>query len=320
MKTKNLMKGVMIVALATFVMTGCKKEKENPNVDPPTDPAIEQANQSTTSSDQTRVDQEVTFSMDDINNVLNNSPKTRGVALPCNVDWDTTALNKGLIKLTYNGLSCDLLRKREGVISIQLPYDGTTVTPWSTKGAKIIITYDKYKVTRVADGKFIMFDGATNVTNVNGGGVAALLTGTTIIHKSRGALVITFDDGTKCSWGLAASRSYTYALPLLSTIETGDTTINGNANTSFWGVTRKGQNFSVSVTTPVITNLWGSLCVLVGPFQGVRIIRGITREITITYGVDVKGAPIVKGTCPFGYKLNYIDANNAPKEVILPYL
>lgn len=318
MKTKNLMKGVMIVALATFVMSGCKKKKEDDNVEPQ-DPAIEQANQSTTSSDQTRVDQEVTFSMDDINNVLNNSPKTRGVALPCNVDLDTASINKGLIKLTYNGLSCDLLRRREGVISIQLPYDGTTVTPWSTKGAKIIVTYDKYKVTRIADGKFIMFDGATNVTNVNGGGIQVLLAGTTIIHKSRGALVITFDDGTKCSWGLAASRSYTFATPVLSTTETGDTTINGNANTSFWGVTRKGQNFSVCVTTPVVTNLWGSLC-LYRPLQGVRVIHGISHEITITYGVDIKGNPVASGVCPFGYKLNYLDSNNVPKEIVLPYL
>lgn len=318
MKTKNLVTRVMVVALATIVMTGCKKEKEEPKTQPQ-EQAVTPANQTTTASDQTRVDQEVTFTMDEINNVLNNNPKTRGVSLPCNIDLDTASLNKGLIKLTYNGLSCDLLRKREGVISIQLPYDGTTVTPWSAKGAKIIVTYDNYKVTRVADGKFIMFDGATNVTNVNGGGIPVLLAGTTIIHKSKGALVITFDDGTKCSWGLAASRSYTFAALVLSTTETGDTTINGNANTSFWGVTRQGQNFSVSVTTPVVTNLWGSLCMF-RPLQGVRVIRGISREITITYGVDINGAPVVKGICPFGYKLNWVDSTNTTKQVVLPYL
>ncbi len=315
MKTKNFMKGLMVVMLAMLVITGCKKKEHEMETE---EHQVDEATQKTTASDQSNVDQESNYSMDEVNKVLNNSPKTR-TALPCNVDIDSSALYKGLIKLTYNGLSCDLLRKREGVISIQLPYDGKTVTPWSTKGAKIIVTYDHYKVTRVADNKTIMFNGATHVTNVNGGGLFTLMSGTTIIHRARGSLEITFDDGTKCSWGLAASRSYTLSsFSLLSTEETGDTTINGHPNTSFWGVTRSGQNFSVSVTTPVVTNLLGSLCIF-RPWKGVRVIHGIYHEITITYGVDITGTPVVQNACPYGYKLNWVDGTNTPKQVVLPY-
>lgn len=314
MKTKQVIKGLMVIAISSLTIFSCKK-KTDP-VEPQNTVAPTEASQKTTASDQSRVDQESNLTMDDVNSVLEHNSKTRA-AMPCNIDIDSTSLTTGLIKLTYHGHSCDGLRDRSGVISIQLPFKNGQLVKWTSKGAKIIVTYANYKVTDLTTNKSIMFNGSVTATNVNGGGLLTLLSGTSIIHKLKGDMTITFDDGTTCSWGLAKSRVYTLSLSVLTTEITGDTTINGNTQTAFWGKTRAGDDFSVSVTTPVTTTLWGTLC-LFRPYKGVVVIRGIKQQITITYGVDINGNPAT-ALCPYGYKLNWTDAAGTVHTAVLPY-
>ncbi|HSH67768.1 MAG TPA: hypothetical protein VLB84_18650, partial [Bacteroidia bacterium] len=257
--------------------------------------------------------------LDDVNAVLDNNGRTRS-ALPCNVDIDSAAISTGLIKLTYHGKSCDGLRDRSGIISIQFPYDAATgkFLRWSAKGARIIITYDNYKVTNLTTNKSIVINGAITATNVNGGGIWTLLSGTSIIHKLRGHMEIKFDDGTTGSWIVARSRVYTLTGLILNGEITGDTTVNGNSNVAYWGKNRAGEEFSVSIPTPIAANLFGTLC-LYRPYKGVAIIRGVSNEITITYGVDINGNPVSGMACPFGYKLNWTDAAGTAHQVVLPY-
>jgi len=322
MKTKRfLMKSVVAVAFAAFVITGCKKKDSEITPDTTEEKTVNTNN----AADQTNIDQQSTESMDDVNAILDNNSNTRDYQLPCHVIVDSAAIkDKGLIKITYNGLSCDGLRKREGVISIQLPFDAATkkITTWNTKGAKIIITYLNYKVTRVADNKSVTFNGSVTATNVNGGGIFVLLSGQAIIHQVRGGMVITFDDGTTREWMVARKRSYMLsALGVLSVTEAGDSTYNGIPKTAYWGKNRAGDQFSVAVPTEVVTNVFGGLpCRLYRPSQGVVVLSANSKQLTITYGVDASGNPITGVLdCPYGYKLNWTDANGTAQQLVVRY-
>ena len=324
MKTKRFfIKGLIAVAFAAFVITGCKKKDKEVE---PADTTAETTKNTNNAQDQSNVDQQSNESIDDVNKVLNDNPNTRG-ELPCNVTIDSAALvSKGLIKLTYHGLSCDQLRTRSGVISVQLPVDSNgKLIRWSTKGAKLIITYDNYKVTRVADNKSITFNGKVTATNVNGGGVWVLLSGTPVIHQLRGGMVITFDDGTTREWAVARTRSYALSVAMVMTVEeAGDTLIAGK-KVAYWGKNRAGDQFWLSIDKPVITNIFGGqLCRFYKPYQGIVVIAstvaGTNNSRTITYGVDVNGNPITGALdCPYGYKLNWTDAAGTAQQLIIKY-
>ena len=323
MKTQNVMKSLMIFAISALLITGCKKKDDVEPENPANTPAVHQSN----AADQANVDQQSNESIDDVNKILNDNPNTRA-ELPCNITIDSAALmTQGLIKLTYHGLSCDQLRTRSGIISIQLPFDPATKKPihWNAKGAKIIVTYDNYKVTRVADNKSITFNGKVTATNVNGGGVWVLLSGTPVIHQLRGGMVITFEDGTTREWAVARTRTYALSVAMVLTVEeAGDTLIAGK-KIAYWGKNRAGDQFWLSIDKPVITNVFGGqLCRFYKPYQGVVVVAstvaGTTNSLTITYGVDVNGNPITGALdCPYGYKLNWKDAAGTQQQLIIKY-
>jgi len=322
MKTKRfLMKSAVALAFFAFVITGCKKENA---VTPDNTEETTASSAKTNASDQTNVDQQTNESIDDVNKVLNDNPNTR-TELLCNVTIDSTALmTQGLIKLTYHGLSCDLLRNRTGVISIQLPYDKSINKPvrWTAKGASVIITYDNYKVTRVADNKSVTFNGKLTATNVTGGGALnVILLQQTVTHDLRGGLTITFDDGTTREWAVARTRSYKPSLTTIVCEDSGDTVINGK-KVSYWGKNRANEEFSVAITQPIATEIYTlNLCRLYRPYQGVVELNttaaaATVKSATITYGVDANGTQVTGTACPYGYKLNWTDANGAQQLIV----
>lgn len=327
MKTKRiLIRSMVAVALAAFIVTGCKKkehevEPENPATTPT------ETTQKSAANDQNNVDQQTNESVDDVNKVLNNNPNTRA-ELPCNVTIDSSALmGQGLIKLTYHGLSCDKLRDRSGVISIQIPFDPATKKPisWRKTGAKVIITYDNFKVTRVSDNKSLLFNGKLTATNVTGGGVFEVLIGSTVTHSLRGGLTITFDDGSTRQWAVARTRTYKPQVGVITVIDAGDTLINGK-KIAWWGKNRVNEEFWVSIDKPVSTEIVTlQLCRLYKPYEGVVTIATTSsapaiNQLVITYGVDANGNPTTGSACPYGYKLNFTDATGTAKELIIRYL
>ncbi|HET6227144.1 MAG TPA: hypothetical protein VFF27_12745, partial [Bacteroidia bacterium] len=99
MKTKNfLIRSVVAVAFAAFVVTGCKKKEDDVTPDPDTTQQ-ETATNTNNAADQSNVDQQSNESMDDVNAVLSNNSNTRDYQLPCNITVDSASLmTKGLIK------------------------------------------------------------------------------------------------------------------------------------------------------------------------------------------------------------------------------
>lgn len=322
MKTKRfLMKSAVAVAFFAFVITGCKKDNA---VNPDKTEETTASSAKTSANDQTNVDQQTNESVDDVNKVLNDNTNTRA-ELPCNVTIDSAALmTQGLIKLTYHGLSCDLQRNRTGVISIQLPFDKSINKPirWTAQGANVVITYDNFKVTRVADNKSVTFNGKLTATNVTGGGaLSVILLQKTVTHDLRGGLTITFDDGTTRQWAVARTRSYKPTLATIVCEDSGDTVINGK-QVSYWGKNRANEEFSVAITQSIATEIYTlNLCRLYKPYQGVVELNttasaATVKSATITYGVDANGTQVTGAACPFGYKLNWTDANGAQQLII----
>lgn len=316
MKTKRfLMKSAVAMAFFAFVITGCKKENNNPNTTA--------TSAKTNANDQTNVDQQTNETVDDVNKILNDNPNTR-TELPCNVTIDSSLLmSQGLIKLTYHGKSCDLQRERTGVISLQLPYDKSINKPigWSVKGAYVQLTYDNFKVTRVADGKSVTFNGKLTATNVTGGNIWSVILQQVVTHDLRGGLTITFDDGTSRAWAVARTRSYKPALGVIVCEDSGDTVINGK-KVSYWGKNRANEEFSVAITQSIATEIYTlNICRLYRPYQGIVELNttsasATVKSATITYGVDSNGTQVTGTACPYGYKLNWTDANGAQQLII----
>ena len=327
MKTENFwMKSIAVVALTALLVTGCKKKDDE--VTPDTTPSTEETTkQQTNANDQANVDQQMNESMDDANKVLSDNSNTRK-DLPCNVTIDSSALmTQGLIKLTYGGPNCDGTKTRTGEISLQLPFDKSINKPvrWSAKGAYVQLTYKNFKVTRIADGKSLTFNGQVTATNVTGGGVFdVLVLKQTVTHNFRGGLTLTFDDNTTREWAVARSRSYKPSLTVLVVEDAGDTVINGKT-ISYWGKNRANEEFSISIDQPVATEIiTATVCRLYKPYQGVVTINttatsAAVKTATITYGVDATGTQVLGNACPFGYRLNWTDPTGGAQQLIIKY-
>lgn len=315
MKTKNsIVKIIFAVTFTGFAITGCKKN-EAPAPAPVT--PVSTSQQTQRANDQNSFDNESNRAMDDANQAMQDCSKTRSVQAVCNMTVDTSLAAQGKITLNYNGNDCSNLTSRTGSIVIQLPYNGSTVTTWTTLGAVAKLTFVNYKVTRLSDNKSLTFNGFHSIKNVNGGGIIQLLLGNTIVHQIRANMQVTFDDGTNRTWLVARTRTFTNTLGLIKNVIAGDTTFGGYSHVALWGTNRLGQPFTVDMPTPFSYNISGSLC-LFKPLTGVIIDYTVANTLTLTYGVDSAGN-IQSSGCPYGYKFSWIDGNGATQQVVIPY-
>lgn len=317
MKTnKTIIKSIIVVTFAIFLIAGCKKEEE-PTVPPVVAPA-ENAGQTQRASDQSNTENESNQAMDEANSAMGNVSTTRGVQ-SCGMTIDSTDKNIGKITLNYDGTACSG-KIRTGSITVQLPFSNGVITTWSTIGATATLTFNNYKVTYVSNNKSLTFNGTHSVTNVNGGGWLQLYLGTPIVHKVRANMQLTFDDGTTRTWMAAEKRTLNYnnVTEVLKASTIGDTIISGHANVAFWGINRIGESFIIDMPTAFSYDINNPItnCIY-KPLTGVIVHYGVAHSLTLTYGVDASGYPTT--SCPFGYKFSWTDGNGANQQIILPY-
>lgn len=316
MKTNRTMKFILVAATIGLTFTACKK---NEDATPIT--ADDMLQQSQSAADQTRMENESNSSMDEVSSIVDGIGQVKSMqTIGCNVIVDSSAAATGLITLTFNGTNCDATRSRTGVITVQLPYNNNTqtVTRWHEVGCTLTLTYINFAVTRLSDNKTFTFNGTHSVTNVNGGRLAEITSGSPIVHKVRANMQLTFDDGTSRTWSAARVRTFTLSNNVLSTSVVGDTAVSGYSSVAEWGINRAGENFACSITTPVVVNLAGSTC-LNKPLSGVRVHHRLVHEITVTYGVDANGNAVTNGDCPYGFKANWTNAHGVAKQVVKAY-
>lgn len=313
---KTLLRTTLLLLLSTAVVFSCKKKKDDATPD-------DTAEQTTNGNDDARVQSESDAAVSDADYALTgNSSTMRTSATDAYTNYycsagltiDATNASVGKIVLHYDSVTVCNGRTRSGSITLQL---ANPSVKWSTAGSIVYITFNNYRVVRTSDGKSITFSGVKSVEHVSGPSVVSLTVGgTPAVHQIKAhALQVTFDDGTSRTWGIARTRSITEpSAGVYAVSTTGDSTVSGVGGVAAAGTTRLGSPFYSAIGTAVV---WNTSCPY-APVSGVRTIKGISRELTITYGVDSNGNIVTSG-CPSALKLAWTGLAGNSRTAILLY-
>jgi hypothetical protein len=309
---KVLLNAALGVALAGLVFTGCKKDDDTVAYD---------GTEQVTETDASRFDAALDMVEDDINSIVLHNSKFRGVhalwilkgGIPCNATIDSSMQDQGLLKVIYRGNDCTGLHSRAGVVTLQLPYNSetNTVTPWSETGSTLTVTFDAFMITRLSDDRTVTFYGTEMITNVTGGMVDQADNIAGVAYRTTGMLKVLFDNNTSRTWNMDRTRTISRDARATKLVITGNATVNNYSNVSVWGINRSEKPFTVAINLPVVLN---SACDFNG-MSGVKTINQTDRVITVTYGVDKYGNPVLTG-CPYGYQLNWVDKTGEHQEIV----
>jgi hypothetical protein len=308
MKPLHLLTAVLFL-VASF--TSCKKETS------PSNDNTEEA--SVQSDDQERVSSETEAAANDADAAMETSTSFSGrysqVQTPVICDavlaYDSVS-NPRTITITYNGGSCWGTRTRTGTIILSMAQG----IHWKDAGAAITITFQNFKITRVADNKSITINGSQTYTNVSGGLLINLPNLGSIIHTITSSnMSITFDDNTQRTWQVAKQRVFTYNNGVVITT-TGTHTDGAMTNIAEWGLNRFGHAFASSTIQPLVVRQDCSFRLVSGE------VKHTTPQVTATatFGLDASGLPT---SCPgsghYYYKVVWTGVNGNSLTVILPY-
>jgi hypothetical protein len=292
---------ISLIAFAAIAL-GLSSCKKNDTKEEEEDSSIEtqQVN------DESLMQNESENSLDEVNVAVSGSTfgKTGSIAGATIIDSPSIRA----VFITYNGASSDGRRMRVGNVKVQL----VTGNNWGEEGAQIRVTYTNLRITNVASGKSITLNGYHLITNVTGG--RAFVTAS-VTHTVRGDMQVSFDNATSRSWQVARKRVVNFSNGNYDVTILGDTTVEGLANIVVWGTNRLGNTFYAQIAQPIIFN---SICPG-KPVSGQKVHRKLAREITVTFGVDANGNPVSGATCPYGLKINWLNARNVNKTAVISY-
>jgi len=331
MKTKILYRFVPIIALAAIVFACNKSNNSTPAA------GQSDADLQTQSDDQTRVSNENDAVINDVNATLSGQPGVTGASvkpapgyqlgiatlgthdtiasLVCDavVTMDTTA-NPYKITISYNGSTkCASTRTRTGTVVISFPAG----QKWHDAGAKVTVSIQNLKITRLIDNKSITLNGTHLYTNVTGGALLNLPNlPNGITHTvTSDDMSITFDNGSQRTWHVARQRHYSYSNGLVIST-TGTHTDGSTTGIAEWGTNRFGNTFVTAITQPLVITQACSLRLTAGE---VKLIRP-ELTTTVTFGLDATGAATsCPGTGSYYFKLVWVGAAGKTYTFILPY-
>lgn len=296
------LKYLTLFCCVLVALNSCKKDEE--------DPIVESNIAEQGSNDETARD-EYDKSIDDVFSALEKTDfgsrsTDSAVVLPCGViRIDTTG---GVYKVVY-GSNCGR-RVLSGSIS-------ATIIPnnakWKDKGTVIRLDYTNYTVKFDANNQTLIFNGSLYVTNVNGGLVyETILFGSTIIHKVRGNLMVTFDNGKTRQWSIYKQRKY--AAPGKSVANlTLELSADSTGNIAEIGLNKAGQQFITTIPSPFIMENCNTSGSWTGPFimtQGKLTYTVSPNSLTAEPGYAlVSGVITPRNDCnSTGYKLTWVIA------------
>ena len=324
-----------LLASTTLLFIGCKKTHEYTLVNTVDDTDT----QTIIASDELEVNKEFDIAVDEaikascISSVTSGDATTGGTGniLFTTISGaiiDTGASGTGVIKINYYGQNADHTKGRTGEIKIQHATISGTVIPWTTAAATATITFTQYEVIFLPAtvNKSIWLNGTATISNLSGGllkNIAnpLLVPGDSLVDKIRSKIDFTYNDNTTLIqtwvWYFNQHRVLKLEDTTVTATIKGDTIINNTSNVTTRGTTRSGLNFYTNTTTPLVYNMSGS-DFLYNPLTGIKMIRGITEPITVTYGVNESGN-YVSNINPYGYKFNWINSGGQPKGAVVKY-
>ena len=302
MKTTRLFATTLMFAIILAVsFTSCRKEKNSDTADPT---SLQQL-----ARDEDALEKAQEESMNDVEMVLSQTGLKSTDQLPCNATVDSTQVVNDTITIyiTYNGLNCNGTRFRQGKVEIRKHVG----TQWYMTGATVMIRHIDFSITRIATNQTIVLNGVKVHKNVTGGVVPQLGHGiSTVIHRTRGRMNVTFEDGSVKAWKVARQQTYTGRSPanVVMTVdgfgEEGD-----YSNLVVWGINRQGELFYTQMIEPVVHRKacdWD-------PVSGIKkhAIPADSKSATLTFGFNRNNQPINGDECPAKYKLDWHRNNNS---------
>jgi hypothetical protein len=249
-------------------------------------------------------------------NDVNEQTHTLGItdnSLICDATVVTdTTVNPRTITITYNGTNCWGNRTRTGTVVISI----ASGVHWMDQGAVVSIAVQNLTITRLSDQKTITINGTRTMTNLSGGSMTDLANDVSITHTISDQFSITFADNLVRSWQVAKQRVFTYNNGIVMTT-TGMHSDGTYSNVAEWGTNRFGTAFESLITVPKVFRQDCDFRLVSGQNE---ILRSDSLNSTITYGLDVTGAPT---TCP-GSGNYYLEVvwsfpGGSTKPIILPY-
>ncbi|MDN3658944.1 hypothetical protein QWZ08_25095 [Ferruginibacter paludis] len=298
---------ISLITAISFV--SCKKtDTTTTTTDPTTELTAQTDDQSNVSSTSDAVENDVNAYLD--NNAAFNGRMEGVQGMPCNATAVADSAN-GIrrITITYNGTSCSGKRTLTGVVVMSMPIG----THWKDAGAVLTVNTQNLKVTRVSDGKSIVINGLKTITNVSGGKLSQLSSGS-ITHTISGTDSVTFDNGKQRIWQVAKQRVFTYNNGSVITT-TGTHTEAGVNGIAEWGTNRFGNAFVTAISQPLVIRQDCDFRLVSGTVVHSKLVA----DVTVTFGLDATGTPV---TCPNGsfyFKAVWQGVNGVTKTVILPY-
>lgn len=297
MKTTILIrKGLIMMAVASLSLFGCKKEF-NSNNEKPKSSSLEKVN-----SDNDKVSYAETAVMNDVNGIVSSNGGKSTLMLPCNVTLDTNTIVDDTIiyHVMYHGLNCEGTLNIQGDVYVKkYLYDA-----WATAGTKVFVYYPNLYITSVYDGISFTLSGSEVCENVSGGILFYLgYSLSSISHKISGSSLVTFDDGSSTSWNTMYMRTFSGAIDdFVLTIE-GLGSADGYNNLINWGLTRENDNFYTEINVPVT---FKQVCGWKGN-EGSEIIYLPAEDLkaTISLGYDSNNQPVNPGDCADRYRVDW---------------
>jgi hypothetical protein len=299
MKRTIRLSSIALVAISLFLFA-CKKDKTDGQDD-------DSSGQMEQSADELLMQNESENALNEVNAAISGSTFGKTVGIAGATINDSSFISEKKVIITYNGTSADGRRNRTGEITIQL-INGNN---WGEQGSVVKIDFNNFRITQIASGKSIVLNGFHAITNTSGG---RSFVSASVTHTIRGSVKVSFDNATSRSWQIARKRVVTSTSGVYEITVTGDTTLSATQHIAVWGTNRQGNSFYTQISQPVV---WSSTCPA-GPLSGVKVHKGIAREITVTFGVDASGNPVT-GTCAYGFKINWINLRNQSKTTVISY-
>ena len=293
---------VLAIVAITLGMTSCKKSDSlNDELDSGTDLKQLSVDESNTQNESEGV-------LNDVNGVMENSALGKTYNVYGAIIDDSSDIGHKRIFIHYGGDCKDGSRHRRGDAIVTL-IEGAK---WSDAGSVIKMEYVNLTSTRKANGKSVVFNGVFYVRNVSGGKV---FVDATVVHKFWGHGTLNFDGETAMrEWYVNRLRTFTNVSGVLNVKTEGDTTVNGNTNVMMWGTNRKSMEFYTLTTSPIIIS---SACTN-GPISGVKVHKGLVKDVTVTFGVEESGVVVSSG-CAYGLRVDWKNRKDEAKTAVIAY-
>lgn len=300
MKTVKFLSLIMAIGFFSFVITSCDKDKLDKDFDSSSMQQLvqDEVNMESTSND----------ALDDANEVLSKGGSLKATdALPCNCVIDSVLSGDTMTyTLTFNGNNCNNTKSKTGQIKIKR----VVTAAWSAAGTTVSLQFINYKVTKLSNQKWTMLNGTKTWTNLSGGLIKNLGSGTTtsVVHTITGSLQASFSDTTTRTWNVARKKTFTGSYPnaLILSIE-GTGNANGYNNLATWGTNRHNEAFYTQINQAIVLKQscnWD-------PTSGIKVhqVPADNKTATATFGFDANNQLITNGDCPEKYKVEWVRGN-----------